>query len=534
MIWSIDFQVTGSGSGRGSISRSFGVTPAQCTGPYQLVLPPRALPSKTTISIPPYTTSLEVAPGTTKTVTVKIPPIVTESMDYYNVRITSGQGQEGFRPTPSINIKPITTTLTLDGGSAQVRTLYLPPWPKIVGGTIAPGEPVATKTSGPRPDSFLLTGTPQEDNPPEPTFEPISKPPYDEDEDPTTTWPSSWEIKPLQTDVSEKGEDDDGDGPKSKTTCKLWFFWVCISWPEFDISIKAWEWNIPPGILPPRASPANALTSGPPPIDKIKLPPGFTIKGTLPPWPKMTNAITHWAPGVGLYVAGRDDTIAATGSSFAAPLVAGLVAYIRSHPKVQALGIGTPALVKQIMDETKRKKSYFPQTDADREIVVWNSNPHSPPLVDNSCDSGAAAKRGLNARQFGGGNGEPAPSHLEGLPYLLTPTNDGGVPVSKVCLPSTTAVHCNGGRRGGVCQITTSCASTGVDPNFPTITVWQPPASPTGATCASSTTWTVRGGPRGQATITSSACASWTPKETPKPDPAPNPVPKRRCITAHT
>jgi chitinase len=226
-------------------------TPAQCTGPCQLVLPPRALPSKTTISIPPYTTSLEVAPGTTKTVTVKIPEIVTESMDYYNVRITSGQGQEAFRPTPSINIKPITTTLTLQGGSTQVRTLSLPPWPKIVGGTIAPGEPAATNTGGTRPNPFVVTGTPQEDNPPEPTFQPISKPPYDDDEDPTTTWPASWEIKPVQTDVAEEGEDDDGDGPKSKTTCKLWFFWVCISWPEFDINIKGWEWNIPPGILPP-------------------------------------------------------------------------------------------------------------------------------------------------------------------------------------------------------------------------------------------------------------------------------------------
>ncbi|KAM0215037.1 hypothetical protein ACHAQD_008544 [Fusarium lateritium] len=125
------------------------------------------------------------------------------------------------------------------------------------------------------------------------------------------------------------------------------------------------------------------------------------------------NAITHWAPGVGLYVAGRDDTIAATGSPFTATLVAGLVAYIRSHPKALALGIGTPALVKQIIDETKRNISYFPQTDADREIVVWNSNPHLPLLVDNSCDSSEAAKRGLNARQFGGGCPFPGDSGSE-------------------------------------------------------------------------------------------------------------------------
>ncbi|KAH6991732.1 oviduct-specific glycoprotein [Fusarium venenatum] len=261
MIWSIDFQV-----------------PAQCTGPCQLVLPPRALPSKTTISIPPFTTSLEVAPGSTKTVTVTVPDIVTESIDYYNVRITSGQDQGTLTPTPSISIKPITTTLTLEGGSTQVRTLTLPPWPKIIGGTIAPGKPGAPKTKTSNTGNpWIITGPTQNDNPPEPTWEPYTKTPFGQEE-PSPTWPVSWEIKPVQTDVSEKGEDDDGDGPKSKTTCKLWFFWVCISWPEFGVDIKGWEWNIPPGILPP----------GPPPIDKIKLPPGFTIKGTLPPWPKMT------------------------------------------------------------------------------------------------------------------------------------------------------------------------------------------------------------------------------------------------------
>ncbi|KAH6957466.1 oviduct-specific glycoprotein, partial [Fusarium avenaceum] len=250
MIWSIDFQVPGSGS---------------------------ALSSKTTISISPYITSIQVAPGTTKTITVKVPEITTESVNYYNIRITSGQDTGTLTPTPSVDIKPITTTLTFQAGSTLVRTLTLPPWPKIVGGTIAPGKPVSTKPSTDTTGfPWILTG-PEPEDPPEPTWDPYTKTPFG-GEEPEPTWPVSGEVKPVKTEVPEKGEDDDGDGPKSKTTCKLWFFWVCISWPEFDVDIKGWEWNFPEGILPP----------GPPALDKIKLPPGFTIKGTLPPWPELT------------------------------------------------------------------------------------------------------------------------------------------------------------------------------------------------------------------------------------------------------
>ncbi|KAM0418391.1 hypothetical protein ACHAPD_004750 [Fusarium lateritium] len=1083
MIWSIDFQVPGSGSpddADGEVvyldPSVYSGTPAQCTGPCQLVLPPRALPSKTTISIPPFTTSLEVAPGSTKTVTVTVPDIVTESIDYYNVRITSGQDQGTLTPTPSISIKPITTTLTLEGGSTQVRTLTLPPWPKIIGGTIAPGKPGAPKTKTSNTGNpWIITGPTQNDNPPEPTWEPYTKTPFGQEE-PSPTWPVSWEIKPVQTDVSEKGEDDDGDGPKSKTTCKLWFFWVCISWPEFGVDIKGWEWNIPPGILPP----------GPPPIDKIKLPPGFTIKGTLPPWPKMTvlpggqiapppkpegctpaeaslclttsafattvskgvtrttatqvkstcatitgcnfkdveatkevesckltkraldignmmpevtglpehekrsltkrrlmpdwncesngdgafvllrdptnslarriviqllnerkeqlnargmdadykefraddlgftgffilynagplainyfrssevpevrwiyrnkgsafakrdepwprpkndikaknhnkrnasknpqsherhgslakrteqdsadrmwqlsmismpenypfdadfgyadtskprhepskkkythyydssggsgqtvyvvdggwfgpqepdyaNAnpvqltpdpiwqitdspyadkahgylvssyavghsmgiarsanlvfipfymtgtfvgeraievllmianhqngkmnnkavvnmsygnefigandptiwvihtmlmrlmeekygtvfvaaagnfpekpfhepqmsmkhlksrfivgavdgyskradfnvfdemITDWAPGVDLPFNRPLPNLpqydnGASGTSFAAPLVAGLIAYIRGHPGAAQAGIATPEQVRAVIESKKRFLSYSPERQ-DKKIVVYNGQERPDGVDPAACNPGAIPKRSLESRNFvssceipgsggnsgdgtgprfgpsvefkpgkpgplcsdvcgklcegfwctfnptgtnpdfsnptspagsdnsdsgsgsgSGGNNGNSPIHLTGLPDLPTPTDSSGVPVGKVCLASTTNIVCNGGPRGGVCQTSTSCISTGVDPNFPTITAWVPPTSPPGATCASSTTWTLLGGPKGQATITSSACASWKPKETPKP----KPVPKGRCITAHT
>ncbi|PNH59394.1 hypothetical protein VD0002_g8164 [Verticillium dahliae] len=94
--------------------------------------------------------------------------------------------------------------------------------------------------------------------------------------DPTGTWPTSFDIQPVTTAVPDEGEDDDGDGPKSKSTCNLWFFWTCID--IGGIKIGGWEWNLPQGIWGP----------GPPPIGRINPPPGFTFKGNLPNWPKIT------------------------------------------------------------------------------------------------------------------------------------------------------------------------------------------------------------------------------------------------------
>ncbi|KAI9166458.1 Glucan 1,3-beta-glucosidase [Paramyrothecium foliicola] len=254
-------------------------TPAQCNAPCQFVLPARPLRSMTTISIPPYTTSLELAPGTTTTITVDVPEIVTESLEYYNVNITSGQnGGHRITPTVSLSIWPITTAITLPGGEVQVRTLQLPPWPAITG--IPPPGPEPSNSNPAETD--IMTSLPPPVLPPRVTFTTTSKPeftpPGDNDETPSATWPESFEIQPVETEVAENGEDDDGDGPRFKASCKLWFFTLCISWPEFDISFFGWEWDMPPGVWGP----------GPPPIHLIKLPPGMTIKGTLPPWPKIT------------------------------------------------------------------------------------------------------------------------------------------------------------------------------------------------------------------------------------------------------
>lgn len=109
---------------------------AQCTAPCIFVLPPVSIPT-TTITIPPYTTSLQVGSGvgTTTTVTLYPSPITTNSMGYSNVNVTSGQATgHGFVPTPSINVPPTTIVVTGPDGKTTRRTLSLPPWPEITEG----------------------------------------------------------------------------------------------------------------------------------------------------------------------------------------------------------------------------------------------------------------------------------------------------------------------------------------------------------------------------------------------------------------
>ncbi|OIW23586.1 pectin lyase-like protein, partial [Coniochaeta ligniaria NRRL 30616] len=89
------------------------------------------------------------------------------------------------------------------------------------------------------------------------------------------TWPGGI-ITPVPTPVNKQEPTDDG----VVTPCKLWFFSICIL--RDNIHIGGWHWILPPGIYPP----------GPPP-GFIKFPPGWDIKGTLPPWPRITIGQDH-------------------------------------------------------------------------------------------------------------------------------------------------------------------------------------------------------------------------------------------------
>ncbi|KAK4213855.1 glucan-beta-glucosidase [Rhypophila decipiens] len=87
-------------------------------------------------------------------------------------------------------------------------------------------------------------------------------------------WPD-WAYDLIIPEDKER-DDQEEDGGGVHVPCKIWFFFLCISWG--DLTIRSWYWKLPPGIYPP----------GPPPIPLLKLPPGINLKGPLPPWPKIT------------------------------------------------------------------------------------------------------------------------------------------------------------------------------------------------------------------------------------------------------
>lgn len=128
----------------------------QCQPPCNLVLPPVRLAFDTVISIPPYTTSLEVGSSvgtsfvvTTTTITIIVALITTREIQQSNVEVKAGQ-TGGFIPTPSVPVPRPTYTVTNGNGVATARTLTLPPWPAITNG---PPSRWSTNLPGPWVDS---------------------------------------------------------------------------------------------------------------------------------------------------------------------------------------------------------------------------------------------------------------------------------------------------------------------------------------------------------------------------------------------
>lgn len=289
---------------------------------------------------------------TTTTTVLTIPPITIGGLPYSNYNITTGQST--IAVSPSVDVPPITIGLPDGSGGTTSRVIPLPPWPQIDGGpagsvtspqpgpgatstyytgitsTVTVTGPTVTTISFPAvvppttvtcpPDSSIVFATPAVtvvtdcstpttwaigfDCPtakvvtflastaavvsvdcslvtvwagPSPTTLPTS---------PTTTTPlplwTTWPpgvISPVTTDVTKPEPTIDG----SKQPCTLWFFFICIS--HNDLHIGGWFWSFPPGIYPP----------GPPP--GIEWPPGFTLSGSLPPWPEITigtdNLLTY-------------------------------------------------------------------------------------------------------------------------------------------------------------------------------------------------------------------------------------------------
>lgn len=186
-----------------------------------MVLPPSALNSPTTISISPYTTSLEVAVPTTSggstvyavsvtTITLSPPPITTTEIPFSNVEITTdARNGFSFQPTPSIVFPPIGYPITIvSEGTSTVttRSVTLPPWP-FVG---APGDPAETTTNAQNPDP---TG---EDEPPASTSAAVGPLPV------WKTWPPSI-ITPVTDDIKDIGPVEDITGTAIVFPCNIWF-----------------------------------------------------------------------------------------------------------------------------------------------------------------------------------------------------------------------------------------------------------------------------------------------------------------------
>ncbi|KAK1751034.1 hypothetical protein QBC47DRAFT_417470 [Echria macrotheca] len=288
---------------------------AKCQPPCTLVLPPIPLESPLTISMPPFTTSLEVGSSaggtfavTTTTITVVVQSIVVTAAPQSNVVVTNGQTAALFNPTASIVIPPSTVTVTNGLGQTSQRVVEFPPWPSSAWGT-GPWVSGSVSFSSSTSSTSTTTQTPWTYTPPPYTRPPIVLPcsgsygvqyvaEYDayvtlsrcegpvtimeRDCAPTTTVsieePTTKSFTlgcTLFTGTGTPGElewdDDDNEDGEKKSSCNLWFFWTCI------FGIRGWRWKYPPGIYPP----------GPPPY--IKLPTGMTIQGFVPtPWPRVT------------------------------------------------------------------------------------------------------------------------------------------------------------------------------------------------------------------------------------------------------
>ncbi|KAK7943020.1 Glucan 1-3-beta-glucosidase [Apiospora aurea] len=260
---------------------------AQClSAPCVFVIAPTPLSEPTTITVEPYTTSLEVGASsgnsfvvTTTTITITVAPITTDRIPVSNVDVTrSATSGSTFNIEPSVILPPQTVVVTDQDGQTLTRTLTLPPWPAIndwpPDGTS--GVPASTYTKPPHyllcpPSTFYI---PEQDA--VITLKDCSGPTTLDWDCPATTtvtidadttvdfelgctrWTgtttealptyTSWPEGELEW-VEEDGEDDDDD---TTTTCKLWFFWICINWG--DVKIGGWRWKYPRGILPPIGS----------------------------------------------------------------------------------------------------------------------------------------------------------------------------------------------------------------------------------------------------------------------------------------
>ncbi|PGG96344.1 hypothetical protein GX51_07874 [Blastomyces parvus] len=286
---------------------------------------------------------------TVTTITLTIDPITTDGMPYSNINITEGQTSTPLTVLPSVDIPPIPVPIPDGEGKTTTRNITVPPWPAITRGppeswnnpnasptdgtkegvyhtpfvtTVVATKPTVSTLSFPSTVSPIVVKCPPHSKVPfntpktTPTINcgvpttvsigftcpatkvvtfigsstgvftvdctvsttftkpdqtitsgPTNKPTNTQPPPVWPTWPPRV-VTPIEEEVKKP--------EPGKTPCKLWFFSFCPNGDEGET--KGLRWNLPPGIYPP----------GPPPPRAIDLPPSWTIKSPLPPWPPIT------------------------------------------------------------------------------------------------------------------------------------------------------------------------------------------------------------------------------------------------------
>ena len=356
MVWSIDFQVSGSGNSDeekyGDVvyvgSEVFATPTAQCPAPCIMVFPTSGLDEPKTITVPPYTATLEV--GTTTTTIVAVPSastVTVTSIDFFNHYVNSEQqpGDTVFTLRPSFQPSPVTVTVTGQDGHTTLRTVLPPP---LGGGaatgaqgnqtggqsvsTLAPATawpwvPPPTQTPEPdvHDDDNVLPAFPENYDPRNPSqtqstggsgptqstngsggIQPTngpggtqstngpnpSQPTNGPDGTRTTVTtspnPAQTTSPPFPTQPTASivpVTDLSKPVPPGGTRVRCSFWFFFICISWTDINLHVDWWDI---VLPP-----GSIGPGPPPSDLLKLPPGWKIQcpgplPCLPPWPKIT------------------------------------------------------------------------------------------------------------------------------------------------------------------------------------------------------------------------------------------------------
>jgi chitinase len=326
MVWSIDFQVTGSSSDEEKYGDVVYLAPevfetptAQCLAPCIMVFPTSPLPEPKVITIPPYTAILEVGTTTTTIVAVSTTSTTTITViDFFSHYVTSEQPPGApFTLRPRFQPLPATVVVTGQDGQTTPRTIFPPPlgggvargaagsslnqtgvlatstladateWPWVQPPTQIP-EPVLDEDNVLPPFPSIDIGDPDPNNPDpnNPGSDPTTTPGSGPNPDPTNETTAPYPTDPAASIVPVTDPSKPPQPGATRVRCSFWFFFICISWIDININIQVEWWDIflPPGQIGP----------GPLPLHLLKLPLGWAIRcpggplSCLPPWPKLT------------------------------------------------------------------------------------------------------------------------------------------------------------------------------------------------------------------------------------------------------